>query len=706
MSESFCNFANQTDYKTNNNSKTVSRYNTKVKRSASEKWSFAVILVLSIVMIVLPMPRDTGNEIFAEIDYPWNGHELVAQFEFPLLKTEKEMAEARDSVRRHFAPFFKLHEGVSSGSISEWKNFATANGVNSELSNYIRLKLAEIYRSGVVSSTEYEQFITKNHVLNVNKVRGYESEHVSVAEIFTPKTAYQNIVNGLDTTRFSRSIVKQLNVANYIKPNLLCDMQRTNSTLNESLNDILPTSGRILKGTRIVDRGDIVTPEILQRIKSLQAEMQRRQETTVAGWREIVGQTLFVILLLGCLSFYLNLFRKDYLSTKRHTLLIAALVITMPVVTSLFVRYEWASVYLIPYAVIPILARVFTDSRTAYVINVIVVLLCSSVLSYPYEFVVIEMTAGMFAVYTLHELSERSQIFSCALVVTLVAIVMRFSLDLMREGDFDSIGWMWYVYLLIGGVILLFVYPLLFVFERTFGFSSTVTLIELSNMNNVLLRRMSEEAAGTFQHSMQVANLAAEVANHLGAKSQLVRTGALYHDIGKLRHPAFFTENQRGMNPHDKLKPHQSAGVIISHVQQGLDIAAKYNLPQEIRDFIATHHATSKAMFFYALQRELCAAEGTEVDETMFTYPGPNPKTIEQAILMMCDAVEAASRSLPEYTDESITGLVNKIIDGQVAGGYLANCNITFANIAETKAVLIEKLKTIYHTRISYPDLK
>ncbi len=313
-----------------------------------------------------------------------------------------------------------------------------------------------------------------------------------------------------------------------------------------------------------------------------------------------------------------------------------------------------------------------------------------------------QLVAGMVAIQTLRELSQRSQIVRTAFIIFLVYVIFYTGYSLHHENDAKMDFWM-YICFSVNCVLLLFTYPLLWMLEKAFGFVSDVTLVELSNVHNTLLQRMSETAPGTFQHSMQVANLSAEVANKIGAKAQLVRTGALYHDIGKMERPVFFTENQTGFSPHKHLSAMKSAEVIIDHVKNGLILADKNHLPEAIKRFIATHHGTGKAKYFYITYKNEHPDE--EIDEAPFTYPGPNPSTKEEAILMMCDAVEAASRSLPEYTEEAINQLVEKIIDSQVSEGFFGNSSITFKDIAIAKAVLKDKLKTIYHTRISYPEL-
>ena len=359
---------------------------------------------------------------------------------------------------------------------------------------------------------------------------------------------------------------------------------------------------------------------------------------------------------------------------------------------------------IIPFAMAPVMVRIFVDARTAFMTHLTVILITSLVVPNPFMFVLLQLTVGLAAIYSINELTERSQIFRVALVAILCYSLVFFGYELVTKSALVMFNKRIYVHFLLNGALLLFTYPLMLLYEKLFRFTSDVTLMELSNFNIKLLRQLSENAPGTFQHSIQVSNLAAAAANKVGASSLLVRTGAMYHDIGKLENPSFFTENQGGTNPHACLPYEKSAGIIINHVHDGLRLADKSHLPEVIKDFIRTHHGLSKAKYFYISY--LNEHPGEEVDEAMFTYPGPNPHSMETAILMMADAVEAASRSLPEYTEESIANLVGRIIDGQVAEGYFKECPITFKDITDIKNVFREKLKTIYHTRITYPTLK
>ena len=380
------------------------------------------------------------------------------------------------------------------------------------------------------------------------------------------------------------------------------------------------------------------------------------------------------------------------------------MITVFPILVSLMIEHNVFSVYILPFAMAPIFIRVFMDSRTAFLTHIVMVMLCAAAVKYQYEFIIVQLVAGLVAIYSLRELSQRGQLFKTALFVTLASCAIYFALQLMTDNTFTTVDNSMYKYFVINGIMLLFVYPLMLIIEKTFGFISNVTLIELSNTSKDLLRRLSEVAPGTFQHSIMVSNLASAIAEKIGAKAQLVRTGALYHDIGKMQNPAFFTENQNGVNPLDNMSRIDAAHIVINHVTDGLKLAEKHNLPGVIKDFISTHHGAGMTKYFYVSYRNEHPDE--PIDDSLFTYPGPNPFTREQAILMMADSVEAAARSLPEYTEFSISNIVNKIVDGQLKEGYFEYCPITFHDIAMAKQVLIERLKSIYHTRVSYPELK
>ena len=534
-------------------------------------------------------------------------------------------------------------------------------------------------------------------------INGKDAASAAVSNLYSVASAYEQIFQDESLAKH-KDILQKCNLNDYISSNLTYDKERSEASLNELRNSIALASGIVQRGQKIVDRGDIVDKKTYNILMSYKKETERREEGKKGLSLVIVGQVLYVMILIACFTIYLTLFRKDYFEKARSTAMLYSLIVLFTVIASLMVEHSVLHVYIVPFAMVPIFIRVFMDSRTAFMAHFTMITICACILQHPLEFICVETVAGLTAIFSLRELSSRSQLFWTAVFVTLASALANLSLEWIRNSDILKLSLSEYNYIVINGILLFCSYPLLYLIEKTFGFTSNITLIELSDMNKTLLRKMSEVAPGTFQHSIQVGNLAAEIANKIGAKSQLVRTGALYHDIGKMMNPVYFTENQSGVNPHEKLGAIDSAQMIISHVTEGVKLAEKYNLPNTIKDFISTHHGLGKTKFFYIQYKNTHPNE--DIDELLFTYPGPNPFTKEQAILMMADTVEAASRSLPDYTEKTIRELVNKLIDAQVAEGYFKDCPITFRDIAYAKTVLIEKLKTIYHTRLSYPELK
>ena len=671
----------------------------------------SLLFIVTVTLIVYFLPRDGKFNYQFDINKPWKYGQLIATFDFPICKDDAVVNREQDSLLASFQPYYLLDKQIEKDAISKLKeNYHThLKGIlpSVDYLRYIERTLKEIYGAGIVS-TENIQKLHKDSTSAIMIIDDKLANSKPTDNIYTVKKAYEYLLSA-DTTHFNREILRQCSLNEYITPNLTFDQQRTQTAKEEMLNNYSWANGLVVSGQKIIDRGEIISPETYNILESLRKESIKRSESIDQSRLILAGQILFVGMLMLCFMLYLDLFRKDYYERKGSLSLLFTLIVFYSVVTAFMVTHNIFNVYMIPYAMLPIIIRVFLDSRTAFLTHVITILICSISLRFPHEFILTQLAAGLVAIFSLRELSQRSQLFRTALLVILTYAAIYFAFELMTENglanDFSKLNVRMYTYFIINGILLLFTYPLLFLLEKTFGFTSNVTLVELSNINSDLLRQMSETVPGTFQHSMQVANLAAEAAIRIGAKSQLVRTGALYHDIGKMENPAFFTENQSGgVNPHKNLNYEQSAQVVISHVTDGLKLADKHNLPKVIKDFISTHHGRGKTKFFYISWKNEHPDE--EPNEELFTYPGPNPFTKEQAILMMADAVEAASRSLPEYTEESISNLVDKIIDSQVTEGYFKECPITFKDIATIKTVFKEKLKIAYHTRISYPELK
>ena len=663
------------------------------------------ITTVSIIVYFLPKEGKFNYDEF-EINTPWKYGLLQASFDFPIYKNEQQVQKEQDSILATYQPYFHLDKEIGKNMQKKLKEDYNKNLRNVlPVANYIRYierTLEDIYNHGIISAEDIA-LINQDSIERIQLIDKNIGVEKKAEELYTIKEAYEHLLD-VDTAYYDKRILQLCNLNNYLTPNLIYDKEKSESSKKDLLSKISWSNGYVLNGQKIVDRGEIINEQTYNILLSLRKEWEDRSKSTKETRMTIFGQVLFVSIFVLFFMIYLELFRNKYYERKGTLTLLFALVVIFPVILSIMVAQNIGSVYVVPFAMIPIIVGVFLDSRTAFVAHIIIVLLCSITLRYPYEFMVLQIGAGMAAIYSLRELSQRSQLFRTAVIVFACYALLYFAFALIQDDDLTKLNTRMYIYFGINGILLLFAYPLLFILEKTFGFTSNVTLVELSNINNSLLRKMSEIAPGTFQHSLQMANLAAEAANRIGANSQLVRTGALYHDIGKTLNPAFFTENQSGINPHKSLSYEQSAQVIINHITDGIKLAEKHNLPKVIKDFIRTHHGAGVAKYFYISYKN--EHPGEEVDMSMFSYPGPNPFTKEQAILMMADAVEAASRSLPEYTEESINGLVEKIVDGQVSDGYFKECPITFKDIALVKALFKEKLKTVYHTRITYPELK
>ena len=662
------------------------------------------LIVATVAIIVWLMPRSTHNTYKIEKGKPWSYADLKAPFDFPIYKSDEAVKAERDSLMKEYEPYYLYDNDIV---VKQLRQFAKdySDGIPGLSNDYISIianRLRALYTQGIMNSSEYAK-LSKDTSQVIRIVDGKNAVNMQITKVNSVISAYEQIF--LDKSLAAhREILMKCSLNDYITPNLIYDKERSEASLNDLHNSIALASGLVQRGQKIVDRGDIVDTKTYNILLSFEKEMQRRAEGNDKISLTIMGQILLVFIIITCFTVYLTLFRKDYFDKMRSTAMLYALIIIFVIIASVMVKHNIMHVYILPFAMVPIFIRVFMDSRTAFMTHAMMVLICASFLQYPLEFIAVELVAGLVAIFSLRELSSRSQLFWTAVFVTIAATLTNLSLDWIRNNDLTKISYSEYNYIAINGMLLFCSYPLLYLIEKAFGFTSNITLIELSDMNKELLRKMSEVAPGTFQHSIQVGNLAAEIANKIGGKSQLVRTGALYHDIGKIANSIYFTENQSGVNPHEKMRSIDSAQMIISHVTEGVKLAEKYNLPDVIKEFITTHHGQGKTKYFYIQYKNNHPNE--EIDDLLFTYPGPNPFTKEQAILMMADTVEAASRSLPDYTEKTIRELVNKLIDTQVAEGYFKECPITFRDIAYAKTVLIEKLKTIYHTRISYPDLK
>lgn len=662
------------------------------------------LVAACIALVALLLPREHKLSYELNLNKPWIYGQIIADYDFPIYKNEEGLLRERDSVKLLFQPYFSIDTKVGKTQMTHFAN-DVENGVIKDitpaLAKVISQRLEEIYTMGIINAEEMRA-LNDSNVSSIRIINGTEARSVSINVIFSTRTAYGFLLDS-DTSSTVRQIMATYNLMNYIEPNLTYDHKRSLQTKRDLMDAISPTYGLVQRGQKIIDRGEIVTPAKYDILKSLEKESQQRNMPTGGSWLMLLGQVMLVAIAFTSFFTYLSIFKKNYFRDFRVFAFLLFTITSFCVATTLIPSTSPTLAFLVPFAMVGIFVSIFTDTALAFLAMGTTVIVSALAVSMPFEFVLVNFSAGVASIYAIHDLQQRSQLFQTAVIATFVALLVAFAFDLSQGTELKDLNRTLYIYIMVNGIFLLFTYALLYLIEKAFGFVSSITLIELSNINNPLLRQLSKEASGTFNHSMQVANLASDVAQKIGARTLLVRTGALYHDIGKIKNPPFFTENQSGVNPHDQLTPESSAKIIISHVTEGLKLADKYHIPEPVKAFIATHHGKSKAKFFYITW--LNNHPGETPDEAAFTYPGPNPSTREQAILMMADSVEAASRSLKEYSDETISKLVNDIIDEQIKEGYFHDAPITFEDISNAKKIFIENLKTIYHSRIKYPEL-
>lgn len=686
----------------------MSRFNHRNKWTQRDYIMRYLSAAIVIAVLVLFMPRESVHSFHYHEGGVWDYATLIAEDSFPILKSEAQLQKEKDSVIHEYKPYFQLQTSVADSIIDVWHDTfreELKNTVPGHYEGYITSRLKDLYDQGIISGEEWE-IVEDPRISEISVITGNVSYPRSTSELYSPKTAYEALINTADSNIFKRDILVICKLNRFLTANLYYDKEKSDQVRMSVEDQITPYLGQVIVGQKIVDRGDIIDASTFRILESMHHHLDEQEKSTIEILINLFGQAIYTCIIVILLLLYFQQFRNDYLGNHHVMLLATTLFLITPLITYAIVVHSNISPYILPYCITPVFIRIFMDSRTAFITHLMTILMCVPAVSQPAEFATVQILAGLTAIISLQQLTQRSELFRAILIVLVVSILTYISIQLInrRVLFIEDVNYTDLVSITISCLLLMISYLLLIPIEKIFGFTSNVTLIELSNANNPLLRRMSEEAPGTFHHSMQVANLAAAVAEKLGAKSQLVRTGALYHDIGKIRHAAFFTENQRGINPHDRLTDIQSAQIIISHIREGLTLAEKHKLPQVIRDFIITHHGKSITRFFYIQAQNKCP--DIEIDPTNFTYPGPDPSTVEQAILMMCDAVEAASRSLKEISEESISELVDKIVDGQLAEGHFNHTPITFLDIENAKEVMKSKLQTIYHTRIQYPELK
>lgn len=677
-----------------------------------------LIFVVSAAVIFYLLPRKGQFKYDYQLGKPWNYGLIVTPFDYPLIKTEGELQAERDTLLTDYHPYYEVDTTAYNSFLAQlrmnendaWVPFSKKHKLPDSLSLLYQEALLDItgtiYSQGIVGVSEkttLEEAGTEQIVV----VRREYSFLSSISDLMTPRTAYERMISQADVQyelSFLADYIRKLNVNNYLYSNLKFNQVLSDKIKSELLTSISLTSGMVQSGERIVDKGEVVDLETFKRLESYKHEYELRLGTSEQRKYLIIGQIALISIFLFMLFFFFYTYRRETLQGTKDILFIMLnmllFVALTAVVTRFFVSLE---LYIIPFGILAISLHTFFDSRIAIFVNIITVFICSFYSPNPFDFTILHILAGTVATYSVRNLNRRGQIIQTSFLVFFTYAIVYFAMSLIQEGTLASINYINFAYFAANAVFLLFSYPLIFIYEKLFNYLSNVTLVELSDTNHDLLQDLSEKAPGTFQHSLMVASLSQEAAKVIDANPLLVRVGAYYHDVGKMVDPAYFTENQAAnYNPHEFLAPEESAKRIINHVEAGVSLARKYSLPQPVIDFIRMHHGRGTTKYFlneYAKQNP-----DKKIDEQLFSYPGPSPMTKETAILMMADAVEAAGRSLEEYTDENISNLVDGIIESQVEDRNFRYAPITFLDIEKVKETFKKRLKIIYHSRVAYPS--
>jgi len=636
---------------------------------------------------------------------PWQYGLLIAPFDFPIYKTDAAIKSEQDSILTQSFLYFKRNEEIANRQLQRLnENFKQIVLIPqaSDYKKYLGDVLAKIYSTGIINANDYQNLQDRSYsqlmVLHDNL-----AEPHAVKEFFTIRTAYsfltKNCPPNLDVEE-----LRKFTPDDYLQENMEYDETTTEKVKQETLQKISPSIGMIQAGEKIVDRGEIIDESIYNSLRSLKINYDKQAGTVNRQIGLWAGTVIIVGGIIACYFFYFYYFRKKIYANKKDIIFSLFIVTLFTLLTEICVMYDFFSVYIIPYTIIPIVVRTFFDSRTAQATHLVTILICSLLIPLSFEFILMQLIVCWVALFVLKDLSQRSELMKCALYIFATYILVYCGLVLFQEGSFSKINERMLLYFGINFLFVLFAYSFIYILEKVFGYISNVTLVELSDINTPILRQLADSCPGTFQHSLQVSMLGVAAATKVNANPQLIRTGALYHDLGKMKNPHFFIENKiEGFNPHENLSLEQSAQIITEHVPEGVKIAGKNNLPKSIVKFIRTHHGKGKAKYFYNTFRN--RFPDMDINEEVFSYDGDNPDTKETAILMMADSVEAASRSLKDYTEESIRNLVDRIIDIQIADGLLSEAPLTFKNITDIKNVFVERLLSVYHSRIVYPEL-
>ncbi len=631
-----------------------------MKKSILTTFQVLSLAALAALAIYLAPKYSNPFKYHFEVGQPWAYGLVTAESNFAIYKTAAQLEAEQKEVLRDYTPCYTLDTAAVQGHL-------------------------------MVVSLEEKERLQALGCTNVSVLYNRVATKVAVADLYTPKEAYEKTHRN-------------------IAVNLQYDSITSDNLRQNILSSISLTHGMVQEGEKIIDTGEIVSERTYQILESLRRTIEEQNLSHRQSLTSTIGVGLYIVVLVAMFGMYLYTYRRKLLYNLRHMLFFTILVALLVATAFIVLRHVAAGyIYLIPFAWVPIIARVFYDSRTAIFIHLITILIVSIAAPAPYVFVLLQVITGIVAVISLRDMTQRAQLAQTALFVFLTYSIVYTAITMLVTGEIMNVEYHYYIYFAINAVLVICAYGLIFLFERTFGLVSNITLVELTNVNSNLMLEFAEKAPGTFQHSLQVSNLATEAAKRIGAKVLLVRTGALYHDIGKMAHPEYFIENQTGVNPLQAMSCAEAAKVIINHVEEGERIARKHRLPEVIVHFIRSHHGTSVTRYFYNTAVNAAKTAGktaTDVNKEDYSYPGPKPSTKEAAILMMADAIEARSRSLNELTEQSIAEMVDQMIDAQVADGQFSETVLSFKDLEDIRAVFKQKLIEINHHRIVYPTIE
>ncbi|MCF8277946.1 MAG: HDIG domain-containing protein [Flavobacteriales bacterium] len=681
-------------------------------RNNHERLQRVLLFVVAGLFIVFLLPKEGKFKYEYQKGRPWSHEDLVAPFDFAIEKPKDELDAEIKQLKDHSKIYLSLDEQAEERAMQEFeKRFAAEFNPDSSKARQLskldknlqagKLVLNSIYTKGILRKTDAFDGVANGRVVYL--LKGNTASVVQLDQFHTVQTAYSKIRTDLDKRNGLETDLLAKVLSEILVQNVIYDELTTERVLDEELKSISDTRGMIPKGLMVISRGDMVDGENFLVLESLRNEYQSRLGSSESFYLILLGQLIMVSIVLVMFFIFLVKYRTDLAQNNSQVSFLLMLIVGMVITSSLVQRIPNVNLYLVPFCLVPVIVRSFFDSRIALFAHIVTLIIIGFQAPNGFEFMFLELIAGIIAIFSLISLQNRSQLFVSMLIVFVTFSASYFSIAVMQEGDVKNIDLTMFIWF--GGSVglTLLAYPLIYLFEKLFGFISDVTLLELNNTNHALLRQMASEAPGTFQHSLQVASLAETAIYEIGGNALLVRTGALYHDIGKLYAPMYFIENQvTGVNPHDDLSFEESAKIIINHVIKGIELAKNNNLPEQLIDFIRTHHGTSTVQYFY--RSYLHNFPEGELDKEHFSYPGPKPFTKEMAVLMMADSIEAASRSLSEYTTESVAKLVDGIIDRQFSEGQFDRANITLRDISEVRSIFKKKLLNIYHVRVEYPS--